>query len=85
MVMRWMLRLFNSLSTVLCASFFRKRIQSVADSLKGKRQHGFFLGKWEALQLGGGLPPEPMRTCSFLGALGQLGSLDLHGFYKWVF
>ena len=74
----------SSLSPVL---LFRRRLQSVADVIKGIRNKGFTQSRWNALL---GFWDAVCRH----GACGPLTSLhpwdsgippDLHGFYKWVF
>ena len=74
----------SSLSPVL---LFRRRLESVADVLKGIRNKGFTQSRWDALL---GLWDAVCRH----GPCGPLSSLHpwdsgilpaLHGFYKWVF
>ena len=66
---------------------FRRRLKSVADVLKGNRNHGFTQSRWEALL-------RYWDTVCRHGPCGPVCSLhpwggwvhpDLHGFYKWVF
>ena len=73
-----------SLSPVL---FFRRRLKSVADVLKGFRSKGFTQSRWDALLMRWG------AVCRH-GPCGPVSSLhpwddwvppDLHGFKKWVF
>ena len=66
---------------------FRRRLESVADVLKGIRSRGFIqarwnalLGYWEAVCRHG-----PCGPVSSLDLWNQWILPDLHGFYKWVF
>ena len=74
----------SSLAPVL---LFRRRLKSLADVLRGIRNHGFsqsrceaLLGYWDAVCRHG--PSGPI--CSLHPWDGWVLP-DLHGFYKWVF
>ena len=74
----------SSLAPVL---LFRRRLKSVADVLKGIREHGFTQTRWYALQIFWAAvcrhgPCGP--ACSSDPWDGWVPP-DLHGFYKWVF
>ena len=75
----------SSLSPVL---LFRRRLESVADVLKGVRSKGFTQSRWDALLRYWGAvcrhgPCGPISSRPSLG--GNWVPPDLHGFFKWVF
>ena len=66
---------------------FRRRLQSVADVLKGIRSKGFTQSRWDALlrYWGAVCRHGPCGPVSSLHPWDNWVPPDLHGFYKWVF
>ena len=74
----------SSLSPIV---LFRRRLSSVADVLKGIRNHGFSNARWQTLMLWWSAvcrqgPTGPIHT---LEPWKDWLPPDLHGFYSWVF
>ena len=67
---------------------FRRRLQSVADVLKGIRSKGFAQTQWDALLLrywGAVCRHGPCGPTTSLHPWDDWIPPDLHGFFKWVF